>query len=293
MTWKFVNTGFRIGRFNMAYDEYLAHRLLEGKGMPTVRVFGWEPFAISLGYHQREEEIDRRRCEADGIDVVRRPTGGRAILHAHELTYSVTMFAEGRSVMDVYEHISNALVAALRRLGVDAEMSQRSTNVSEVLTRDTACSCFANISRYEVQYKGKKMIGSAQRRYTSSYGCVVLQHGSLLLGPQHRLLSEYIANTGAREVVKHLLEQKTSAVETVLGREVSFEEAAEAVRWGFEDAWGVRFIDGDREGRHGDPTEVNLREYADRYERRISYPRDTLSHYKAVGLSMTVGRSLP
>lgn len=101
MTWRFLNTGFRRGKFNMEFDEYLAGRLLEGKGSPTLRVFGWSPYAVSLGYHQSEDEIDLQRCAEEGIDVVRRPTGGRAILHAHEVTYSVVMPGAGRKIMDV------------------------------------------------------------------------------------------------------------------------------------------------------------------------------------------------
>jgi lipoate-protein ligase A len=236
----FVNTGMRRGKFNMEFDEHLARRLVKGSGSPTVRVYGWKPYALSLGYHQSDQDIDIVRCQADGIDVVRRPTGGRAIFHAQELTYSVVIHSKGKSVAQVYALIGEALLRALEHLGVEAEMSNASLNFSELYSdplRRTSVSCFANTSRSEIQYKGKKLIGSAQRRY----GDVVLQHGSLLLGPEHRRLAEYISDSRARAILETVLEEKTIEVESILQRPVSFDEAAEAVRRGFESAWGIGF----------------------------------------------------
>ena len=239
MMWKFVNTGLRRGAFNMEYDEYLAKRLLEGNGSPTVRVYGWEPYAISLGYNQKEHEVDIERSRAEGIDIVRRPTGGRAILHAHELTYSVVMFTEGRSVMETYAFISKGLVTALHFLGVDAEISPGDVNFSELYKPEAATSCFASTSRYEVHYRGKKIVGSAQRRY----GPVLLQHGSLLLGTQHRQLAQYMVSPRKREIIQTVLQHRTIEVETILGRPVFFREVVEAVRKGFETAFEVECND--------------------------------------------------
>lgn len=246
MTWRFLNTGFRRGKFNMEFDEYLAGRLLEGKGSPTLRVFGWSPYAVSLGYHQSEDEIDLQRCAEEGIDVVRRPTGGRAILHAHEVTYSVVMPGAGRKIMDVYRHISRALVVGIRHLGVDAQLSDGSFSAHDSPMADASAVCFASTSRFEIQCDGKKLVGSAQRRYGSALsdvGEVVLQHGSVLLGPQHRRLVNLIASAQprTREIVRLVLDRKTTEVETILQRRVSFEEAAEAIRRGFEDTCGVEF----------------------------------------------------
>jgi len=230
----------------MEYDESLALRLAEGKGTPTVRVFGWSPRAISLGYHQDESWLDIHRSREAGIDVVRRPTGGRAILHAHELTYSVIMPAAGRSVLQAYEYISRALLAALRHLGVNAELSRSSPEAVRFYKGDGAVSCFATTSKYEVQFRGKKIVGSAQRRYAPRLpenDEIVLQHGSILLGPGHRDLIDFIlpSNPRTREIMLHSLQRNTTEVETILRRKVGFEEAAEAVRRGFEDAWGIAF----------------------------------------------------
>lgn len=230
----------------MQFDEFLAHELARDTGQPTVRVYGWQPHAVSLGYNQDENDIDIERCRIDGIDIVRRPTGGRAILHAHELTYSVVMYAEGRNIAQVYEQIGGAIVAALHHLGVKAEMSRNVLNFPELYSaRRDSISCFTSISRSEIQHRGKKIVGSAQRRF----GDVVLQHGSVLLGPQHRNLSTYIrcSNPHDRETMDSMMKEKTTEVESVLGRNVSFEEAADAMRKGFEEAWNITLVDQDQQ----------------------------------------------
>src|SRR5713101_6697684 len=207
--WRFINTGFRSGKFNMDYDEFLAMQLVEGRGRPAIRVYGWSPYAVSLGYHQDENEIDVRLCKDQNIDVVRRPTGGRAILHAHEVTYSVVTFAAGRGVVRVYEDISRALVAVLRHLGVNAELSKILLKSS--ILDGTGVSCFARTSKYEVQFEGKKIIGSAQRRYASRLpegDDVVLEDGSMRLVSGHKDLTNFISRSGhrSREILRHALE---------------------------------------------------------------------------------------
>jgi lipoate-protein ligase A len=244
--WRFLNTGLQDGHFNMALDEQLVEQLLGGTGCPTVRVYGWRPHAVSLGFHQRENEIDLAICGEGGIDVVRRPTGGRAILHAHELTYSVVTWAGGRSVLEIYRHISNALLQSLRFLGIPAAESASGGGAAIHNRGEKAILCFASTSKYEIQVGGKKVVGSAQRRYASddrSGEHVVLQHGSILLGPEHRRLAELISaeKPRTREILRHLLESKTTEVETVLNRPVTFEETADAVKKGFEHAWGISF----------------------------------------------------
>lgn len=258
MTWRFVNTGLRCGAFNMEYDEYLAARMLEGKSMPTLRVYGWKPFAISIGFHQQDTDIDRGKCSRDGIDVVRRPTGGRAILHGHELTYSVVMFSEGRSIAESHEWISRGLVNALAILGVVAEIAPTGDALSELRAGGGSVSCFASTTRAEIQYRGRKLVGSAQRRYTSAgsdNGSVLLQHGSVLLGADHRRLHEYLSTSTRRlqDVVREILDRKTVEVETILGRPVAFEEAATAIRKGFENGLGIAFGGEERMFRYDEP----------------------------------------
>jgi len=246
MTWRFLNTGLRRGAFNMEYDEHLAKRLLEGRGVPTLRAYGWKPYTISIGFHQEEKDIDRAACRREGIDVVRRPTGGRAILHGHELTYSVVMPSEGRSIAESHEWISRGLVSALAALGVQAGMVNGGDALSKLPWAEGSVSCFASTTRAEVQYQSRKIVGSAQRQYALPHGesaTVLLQHGSILLGTDHRRLYEFLSPSSRhdRNAVREILDRKTVEVETILGRSVSFDEAAGALRKGFEDALRIEF----------------------------------------------------
>ena len=244
--WHFLNTGFRPGAFNMRTDETLALALARGSGSPTLRVYGWAPHALSLGFHQQMSDIDEKRCEEYGIDVVRRPTGGRAILHADELTYSIVMEGKGKSISTVYADISRALVTGLRILGADVDFATTQPDLGRLYQNPNSIPCFSSSSRFEIQSHGKKLVGSAQRRYASASGeDVVLQHGSILLGPGHRLLSELVGtqDSGFRQSLRTLLETKTTDLSSVLGFRISFDEAAAAIRRGFEEAWNIEMTD--------------------------------------------------
>jgi lipoate-protein ligase A len=245
MNWRFINTGHRRGKFNMEYDEFLASRLIEGVGFPTVRVYGWNPPSISLGYNQREDDIDLKLCENEGIDIVRRPTGGRAILHWNELTYSVVMNADEMSVAAIYEKISRALVAGIRSLGIDVELEKSQPNFQSLYKDAASIPCFSSSARYEIQYHGRKLVGSAQRRYSQAGGKeVVLQHGSILLGPEHKWLMDFLSekNPEIITVIKNTIEEKTTDINTILGKEVPFDKIAASIKKGFEEEWNIMFV---------------------------------------------------
>ena len=241
--WQFVDSGALPGHENMEYDERLAMRLLEGTACPTVRVFRWQPWAVSLGHHQNVDDIDIRKCAADGIDVVRRPTGGRAILHAEELTYSVVMPIGQRSVLQVYNSISKALLQGLQLFGVDAELQRSQPKFGEVYRHASSIPCFSSSARYEIEWRGRKLVGSAQRRYSNGCHEVVLQHGSILLGPAHVRLSEYIAGNDLRlqENVRRDLRQRTVCLQEILKQRIDHAPLVVCVRRGFELAWEIRF----------------------------------------------------
>lgn len=242
--WYFENTGPQTGVFNMQRDEELARSLCEGTGMPTLRLYAWEPWAISLGWHQSYETIDRERAAADGIDVVRRPTGGRAILHAEELTYCVVFNSGGESIHETYARISEALLTGLRILGVHATFEKQQPHFPSLYRSPMGLPCFSSAGRYEITLNGKKLIGSAQRRYIARDGSeVVLQHGSILIGPAHKNLVQYLAvGESERQRIQLAFEEKTIELETILQRSVSLEEVACAIQRGFEECWNIRFI---------------------------------------------------
>ena len=238
--WRFVDTGFNTGEYNMRYDEMLAQRLLRGDGMPTLRFFRWSPWAISLGYNQRLEDIDLSKCAKSGIDVVRRPTGGRAILHAEELTYSVVMPAERKSVIQIHNEISNALVRGFQLFGVHVSLQRSQPNLAEHYKRASGVACFTSSARYEIEWKGKKLVGSAQRRLRDDKEDIVLQHGSILCGPAHRQLADYLflAVTAAESLGKELREN-TIDLSELRGASVNAEELSACIRRGFELEWGI------------------------------------------------------
>ncbi len=157
------------GSRNMAVDEaVLLHKI------PTLRLYGWRPACVSVGYFQNTmREVNIEACRRLGVDIVRRPTGGKAVLHEHELTYSM-VFPEnqwGRTIIDTYKTISRVFVAALRGLGLPVEIRARGQ------TRARSPLCFQAVSHYELVLRGKKIVGSAQCRRNGMF----LQHGSVLL----------------------------------------------------------------------------------------------------------------
>lgn len=252
--WYLLETGARSGKENMDIDCRLAEvAFLNRAFSPTLRFYAWSPWAISLGYHQSSEEIDDGRCVAEGIDIVRRPTGGRAVFHAEELTYSVVMVTQSPfGGLAVYSAIGRALVRGLRLLGVNAELvadpvpSKAGQTDSQALHRHkSSVACFASSARSEIQAAGKKLVGSAQRRFPMpdrSMAHVVLQHGSILIGKAHRRLPEFVC--GDEKTRKHLQEEittKSTELETLLGKKLTVEEVSAAVRQGFEEELGIVF----------------------------------------------------
>ncbi|HTY12310.1 MAG TPA: lipoate--protein ligase family protein [Bacteroidota bacterium] len=244
--WRFLNSGFHSGVYNMRLDETLAQRLVAREGFPTLRVYGWMPHAISLGYNQRCSDFDEALCASRGIDVVRRPTGGRAIFHAEELTYSITMSARGKNINESYCEISRALLCGLRLLGADVEYAHARPDLNRLYKSQGSIPCFASSTQYEIQHHGRKLVGSAQRRYSTLEGEeVILQHGSVLLGPMHKRLPEFmrLEDEKNRTALREELERKTTDLGAALGRAVSFDEAAAALKEGFEREWNVTFTE--------------------------------------------------
>ncbi|HTK82362.1 MAG TPA: lipoate--protein ligase family protein [Bacteroidota bacterium] len=233
-----MNTGHRSGITNMNLDIRLANQVSEG-ALPVLRLYGWNPHAISIGMHQRFEDFDPAALSNAGLDIVRRPTGGMAILHANELTYSVAMPLGSLSLREAYRFINEALLQGLRMLGIPAELSASSEDFREAYRNAASIPCFSTSAKCEIQAQGKKLLGSAQRRY----GNVVLQHGSLLLGPEHREITEYLSHSlqQSKSLMVQQLGARATDAESILGTSVPFEDAAAAVRRGFEAAHGIEF----------------------------------------------------
>lgn len=240
LQFEFIDTGYHTGQFNMDFDVQRAEAVDAGTANPMIRVYRWDPWCISLGRHQKETDINAEATKRDGIDIVRRPTGGRAILHAEELTYSAIFPSEGRGIMEVYKLISEALSAGLATLAPGVEMAKSQPNFAKLYKEPGSVPCFSSSARYEIIHNEKKLVGSAQRRI----GGTVLQHGSILIGDAHLRLSEYLAmDAEASALLRSDLEAQTCTLNEVLGRSVLYDEVREAIRKGFETSWDLRFTD--------------------------------------------------
>ena len=185
-TWRLILDGDRPGARNMARDVAMLESVATGEAQPTLRLYGWDPPCLTLGRHQSVDAADLAFCRNEGIDVVRRPTGGRALLHHLELTYSVVApLGTGplpRGLQDAYRVICGALVRAMRTLGVDAELTGGEVNLQLPGPRSTI-PCFEAPAGGEVVVGGRKLIGSAMRAHTDT----ILQHGAIVLDWDGRL----------------------------------------------------------------------------------------------------------
>ena len=236
--WRLLITPPARGAWNMAVDEAILEHIGRGESIPTLRLYAWTPACLSLGHAQPYADVDMTRIKQHGWEVVRRATGGRAILHTDELTYSVIVplnepRAEG-SVLESYNRLAQALLLAVKNLEIPVEMKEGKANDNG--TPNPVC--FEVPSTYEITVNGKKLIGSAQARKKEG----VLQHGSLpLTGDLTRICQALVfENETAREdAAKRLLERATT-VESALGREVSWETAMQAFVHAFEAQLGLK-----------------------------------------------------
>ena len=190
----------------MACDYALSQMCSASGGDALLRLYTWKRPAISLGFHQKSEDIDREKCAADGIEVVRRPTGGRAILHWGEITYCFIYPAANDSgkpmLKDVYARVHRGLAAALQRFGaaVGFASADRKPQPHNPL-------CFATSAGTELELNGKKVVGSAQRLLEGS----ILQHGSILLTDHHLQMPEFLLlEESKRAALKKLLAKQSA-----------------------------------------------------------------------------------
>jgi len=255
MYWRLIKDYSHTGFMNMAIDE--AIMIAHGQDLvpPTIRFYQWQPPAVSLGYFQDlEKEINVEACKKLGIDIVRRPTGGRAVLHDQELTYSFVIREDhplvNESILVTYKKISKGIIKGLSYFGIEAELIPLRERVEgnsvgnngglEEERTDFKSICFSSPSQYEVQVKGKKIVGSAQVRK----GGIVLQHGSLLIKLEKEKLFS-IFNFPSLSIKERLKSRfKAISLEEVLGREISFSELLEILPAGFEKEFGIRLVEG-------------------------------------------------
>ena len=235
--WRLLITSPACGAWNMAVDEAILEYIGYRDSLPTLRLYAWEPACLSLGQAQPFSDVDANRLKERGWEVVRRATGGRAILHTDELTYSVIApndepRVEG-GVLESYNRLAQALLLAVKNLNLPVEMKEGKTDGNGT----TNPICFEVPSTYEITVDGKKLIGSAQARRKEG----VLQHGSLPLTGDLARICQALAfeSEAAREVASRRLLARAATVESALGRAVTWETAAQAFIHAFEAQLGL------------------------------------------------------
>ena len=231
--WYLIEFGTFPGVENMAIDMAMMD-IARKKSIPVLRFYSWEPATLSLGRFQKLEDIDLEKVKKLGFDVVRRPSGGRAVLHYDELTYAVA-FPESvvsSSVIRTYLEISKALVTGLKALEVDAVLARERSK--ERYTSFAAC--FATTSLHEVKVGGRKLIGSAQVRSNGA----VLQHGSIPLKSHiEEYVESFVLSQEESQRLKFLLNKRTTCILDHV--ETNMNEVFKALLHGFKETFNIDF----------------------------------------------------
>lgn len=235
-SWRFLPYAERDAFWNMAIDEAILESHTAGKVPPTLRLYGFTPAAVTVGLSQKIPPSSVRRIQDRGIDVVRRPTGGRAVLHADDLTYSFVggalsappglqgFLSDG--INESYKQICAGLIEAFAILGLQSDLGTTGSQYRHLQD------CFMATTGCDLHHQGTKLIGSAQVRRRG----VVLQHGSAPLNQAPGLMSELLDEPVDPTAKRHI------NIFEVLGRTVSWAEFEDAFTRGFEKAFGVPVV---------------------------------------------------
>lgn len=230
------------GALNMATDQAIMEAVGEKRVPSTLRFYSWQPACLSLGYTQRLEDVDERRVLCRGWHIVRRPTGGRAILHTDEVTYSIS-FPQNHElvagdIVTSYRRLSAALQYGLEKLGLQSDVAPYIKHHKE----DLSAVCFETPSAYEITVNNKKLIGSAQVRRQSA----VLQHGSIPLeGNIARICDAlHYKDDLARAAAKKAVRQRATTIAEALGKRLSFDEVTEAMAEAFSETFDLNLESG-------------------------------------------------
>lgn len=232
MKCRFIDTGFNAAYGNMAIDEAILSCCKE----PALRVYQWSSPSISVGYNQAvRKEINIEKCKENSIDIVRRVTGGKAVLHDKEITYSLILpegaIALPQDVAESYKIIANALVFALQKIGVKAQIKQQPEKVATPI-------CFNSQNWYELTVNEKKISGSAQRRLQGK----ILQHGPILMDFDFEKNAVLFISNDSKELAENL-RKKITSIKHELGIDISYKEMVDAVKYGFQKNFKMNFFD--------------------------------------------------
>jgi len=229
---------------NMAIDEAIFKESQKGNMPPTLRFYSWKRDTVSIGYFQNaKREVNLDYCRDNTIDVVRRPTGGKAVLHENDLTYSMVASEENENfssdIMETYRVISECLIGGLRRIGIEAEMMEE----GRPRTKKTIDAyCFSAPSQYELLVNGRKICGSAQVRAKG----IFLQHGSILIDidPVNTCSAIMIDDCDTEDGPERLMKSVTSIRENI-EEGVTIEGLCKGISENFEKRLNVQLAAGE------------------------------------------------
>jgi lipoate-protein ligase A len=228
----------------MAIDEAILESVAAGRSRSTLRFYGWTPACVSIGFGQPIGDVDRAACSRRGWHVIRRPSGGKAILHVDELTYSVCAPPDEPRVtggiVESYGRLATGLLAGLRGLGLEPAEAKPEYGPEQEAEGPV---CFDGPARYEITVAGRKLVGSAQARPKGG----IMQHGTMpLTGEITRIIDGLVWNSpSARRSARERLSRRALTLQEALGRAITFEEAVVAMTDGFRVALGLTLVPGD------------------------------------------------
>jgi lipoate-protein ligase A len=241
-TWRLIQTPAKNGAWNMALDEAILETTGRGEEPPTLRLYAWQPACLSLGYAQPVSDVNFPILQAHGWEWVRRPTGGRAILHTDELTYSVAGPGDeprlAGGVLESYQVLAGALLRVLEILEIPAQAVEKVKNASSGANQNPVC--FERPSNYEITVYGKKLIGSAQARRKEG----ILQHGSLPLGGDLTRIVQALnfPDQDSRLQASQRLLARAITIEQILGFPLPWEQAAQAFARAFAETLNLELV---------------------------------------------------
>ena len=237
MQCRFIDTGTNDAYANMAVDE----ALLKYCQIPVLRVYQWKPSAISIGYNQDiQKEINVEYCKKNNVGIVRRITGGKAIFHDKEITYSFILPEDlnllPKEINESYKEIANALVLTLNRFNINVEIKKTPERIKTPI-------CFNSSNWYELLINGKKISGSAQRRMQGK----ILQHGSILIDFDYNKNSLLFDSSNLIDNITNLKKRITSIKREMNNidniKKISYKELANAIKQGFKENFNFEMVD--------------------------------------------------
>lgn len=239
--WRVIKNKAYDGAMNMAIDEAITISYKEGKCKPTLRFYTWNPHCLTIGYFQKlEKEVDIEKCKELNLDYVRRATGGRAVLHQNELTYSVVVGEDNelmdKSINNSYKFISEGIANGLKLEGIEIDNLSKGERISR---EKISAACFNAHASYEITINNKKVVGSAQHRNDG----VILQHGSIVLDFNVDDLYEIIKTKSPeiKERAKRFTLSKASGIENEIGKKLDIKNLEDSIIIGMAEIFNAEF----------------------------------------------------